>query len=88
MIRSFRCAETERLFADRPSKKFRSISRPARRKLEMIHAAQKLDDLRNPPGNHFWRSSEVIGLVSIAFALTISFGFVFAGLADMLKTLR
>ena len=52
MISSFRCAETRKLFEDRPSKKFRSITRVARRKLEMIHAAQNLNDLRNPPGNH------------------------------------
>ena len=51
MIRSFRCVETQKLFSDRPSKKFRSISRSARRKLEMMHAAQQLNDLRNPPGN-------------------------------------
>jgi proteic killer suppression protein len=52
MIASFRCAETRKLFADKPSKKFRSISRAARRKLEMIHSAHALEDLRNPPGNH------------------------------------
>ncbi len=51
MIRSFRCAETQKLFADQASKKFRAIHRIARRKLELIHAAEKLDDLRNPPGN-------------------------------------
>lgn len=51
MIGSFRCTETQRLFADQASKKFRTINRTARRKLEMIHAAQRLDDLRNPPGN-------------------------------------
>ena len=51
MIRSFRCSETQKLFADQASKKFRALQRIARRKLEMIHAAQKLDDLRNPPGN-------------------------------------
>lgn len=27
------------------------VSPYARRRLEMMHAAQKLDDLRNPPGN-------------------------------------
>jgi toxin HigB-1 len=52
MIRSFRCSETQKLFTDQPSKKFRSINRAARRKLEMIHAAHTLQDLRNPPGNH------------------------------------
>lgn len=52
MIASFRCPETEKLFQDRTSKKFGSIGRAARRKLEMIHAAHTLQDLRNPPGNH------------------------------------
>lgn len=52
MIGSFRCAETQKLFADQPSKKFRAISRAARRKLEMIYSAHTLQDLRNPPGNH------------------------------------
>ncbi len=35
-----------------PSKRFRAIGRAARRKLEMIHSAYTLQDLRNPPGNH------------------------------------
>lgn len=52
MIRSFRSAETRKLFDDRPSKRFRSIERVARRKLLLIEAAENLSDLRNPPGNH------------------------------------
>lgn len=51
MITSFRCAETEALFHDRPSRRFRSIERLARRKLEMLNAAEALSDLRVPPGN-------------------------------------
>jgi proteic killer suppression protein len=51
VIRSFRSSETQKLFADEQSKKFRAIERIARRKLEMIHAAERFDDLRNPPGN-------------------------------------
>lgn len=51
MIRSFRCADTERLFNRRFTKRFAGIERVARRKLEMIHAAASLDDLRVPPGN-------------------------------------
>jgi proteic killer suppression protein len=51
MIRSFRSSETQKLFADEPLKKFRAIERIARRKLEMIDAAENVDDLRNPPGN-------------------------------------
>lgn len=51
MIRNFRCGETEKLFNDQSSKKFRAIERVARRKLEMLEAADRLEDLRNPPGN-------------------------------------
>jgi toxin HigB-1 len=51
MIKSFRCKETEKLFNDKASKKFAAVSRIARRKLEMIEAALRLEDLRNPPGN-------------------------------------
>ena len=51
MIKSFRCRETEKLFNDEFSRKFRGIERVARRKLEMLEAAQMLDDLRTPPGN-------------------------------------
>ena len=51
MIRTFRCKDTERLFNDIPVKRFRAIERAARRKLEVLDAAQRLDDLRAPPGN-------------------------------------
>jgi proteic killer suppression protein len=51
MIKSFRCKETEKLFSDQSSKKLATIERVARRKLEILEAAQKLEDLRNPPGN-------------------------------------
>ena len=51
MIESFRCRDTERLFNDQASRRFRSIERVARRKLEMIAAAETLEDLRVPPGN-------------------------------------
>ena len=51
MIRSFRCRETEALFNDRPSRRFGSIERVARRKLELLNGATRLGDLRSPPGN-------------------------------------
>lgn len=51
MIRSFRGKETETLFRDRPVARFRAIERAARRKLLMLHAATRLEDLRVPPGN-------------------------------------
>lgn len=51
MIRSFRCKDTERLFQREPVRRFRAIEAVARRKLEMIDAAQTLQDLKVPPGN-------------------------------------
>ena len=51
MIKSFRCKETERLFKDLPTRRFQSIERGARRKLEMLEAAERLSDLKAPPGN-------------------------------------
>jgi proteic killer suppression protein len=52
MIKSFKCTNTEKLFHDVLVARFRSIERPARRKLLYLHRARKLDDLRQPPGNH------------------------------------
>ena len=51
MIQSFQCEDTERLFHDESVRKWRAIEDVARRKLNMIHAARKLDDLKVPPGN-------------------------------------
>ena len=51
MIRSFQCKDTQALFNDRPVRRFQGIERAARRKLEMIEAAEGLDGLRVPPGN-------------------------------------
>ena len=51
MIRSFRDTATQRLFADEDVARFRGIERQARRKLLMVSAAEKVDDLRTPPGN-------------------------------------
>ena len=51
MIKTFRDKATERLFNRQPVNRFREIERSARRKLEMVDAAEVLDNLRNPPGN-------------------------------------
>ncbi|MBW3672146.1 MAG: type II toxin-antitoxin system RelE/ParE family toxin [Acidobacteria bacterium] len=52
MIRSFRDAETERIFARERSKKFGiDVQRAALRKLAILHAATRIDDLRIPPAN-------------------------------------
>jgi toxin HigB-1 len=56
MIRTFRDAGTEDLFYGRASKAARqslpqSLWRVAARKLEALDSAEKLQDLRVPPGN-------------------------------------
>jgi proteic killer suppression protein len=51
VIRSFRCKDTERLFQRESVRRFKAIESVARRKLEMIEAAHRLEDLRVPPGN-------------------------------------
>ena len=52
MIRSFRCKETEKLFGRVFSRKLpHDVQRVARRKLEILDAAETLEDLRNPPAN-------------------------------------
>lgn len=51
MIQSFQCEDTEQLFHDESVRKWRAIEDVARRKLNMLHAARKLDDLKVPPGN-------------------------------------
>lgn len=51
MIRSFKCAETERLFSGRRTRRFQSIEIVARRKLRMLDAATTLKDVGSVPGN-------------------------------------
>jgi len=52
MIRSFRCKETGKLFHGRFSVKLpQAIQLVAVKKLNLLHAAQTLDDLRIPPAN-------------------------------------
>jgi proteic killer suppression protein len=51
MIKSFKCKETESIFNGHGSRRFSALIRPAMRKLEVLNAAEKLSDLRVPPGN-------------------------------------
>ena len=51
MIRSFRCADTRKLFETGQSASFGSIARIATRKLVQLNAAGELRDLSSPPGN-------------------------------------
>ena len=51
VIKSFHCADTEKLFNRERVKRFQSIENTARRKLEMVNAATLLSDLKAPPAN-------------------------------------
>ena len=51
MIRSFKTEDTARLFHDERVRQWQAFEDVARRKLNMVHAAARLEDLRVPPGN-------------------------------------
>jgi proteic killer suppression protein len=51
VILSFKCEETEALAIGQPVKRFVSIEATARRKLRQLQIANRLEDLRVPPGN-------------------------------------
>ena len=51
MIKLFKCRDSEDLFNDLSVTRFKSISRVARRKLEILNAAVTLHSLRVSPGN-------------------------------------
>jgi len=58
MIKSFASRETEKLFARQFSRKLpQSIQRVARVKLDILDAAESLDDLRVPPSNRLEKLS-------------------------------
>ena len=58
MIRSFRDRGTETLWMGGYVRQFGSIEKPARRKLDMLHQARDLNDLRAPPANRLEALSE------------------------------
>ena len=51
MIRSFRDKDAERLFNDQRSRRLQAIERVARRKLEILDAAEALGELQRIRGN-------------------------------------
>jgi proteic killer suppression protein len=51
VIQSFKDNNTAELFREGKSRRWSSIASVAGRKLDMIHAAAALNDLRVPPGN-------------------------------------
>ncbi len=57
-IKSFACAENEKLFNDERGTGIpNQIAKRARRKLLMIDASTDVNDLRVPPGNHLEKLS-------------------------------
>ncbi len=67
MIKSFRDKDTEKVFLRERTRKFDiNLRKTALRKLIMLDAAEILDDLRIPPGNHLEKlTGERIGQHSI-----------------------
>jgi toxin HigB-1 len=58
MIKTFRSKGTERLFARLSSNHFTAnLHRAAWKKLAILDAAEKIEDLRIPPGNHLEKLS-------------------------------
>jgi len=55
MIKSFGDKPTEALFHDERVRQFEGVARRAKRKLEAINSANRLDDLMIPPSNRLER---------------------------------
>lgn len=51
MIQSFKCKDTQAMFAGQTVARFANIRSVAERKLQMLNRAICLDDLRVPPNN-------------------------------------
>ena len=52
MIRSFKCKYTKALSKGQRVKRFVNITNVARRKLRQLEIANRIEDLKVPPGNH------------------------------------
>ena len=52
MIQSFKCKDTLALYEGKNPRKFKAFASVAERKLSQLDAAQTLDFLKAPPGNH------------------------------------
>ena len=52
MIRSFKCKDTLALYEGKSPRRFKAFLSAAERKLSQLDAAQTLDFMKAPPGNH------------------------------------
>ena len=86
MIVSFKDADTELLAKGHRVKRFANIERIAQRKLRQLQIAERLDDLRVPPGN---RLEALVGNRAGQFSIRINdqfrlcFQWTSAGAADV-----
>jgi toxin HigB-1 len=60
MIRSFGDKWTEALFRDERVRQFEAFARPAKRKLEAVNAASRLEDLMVPRSNRLEKLKGVL----------------------------
>ncbi len=52
MIQSFKCKDTLAIYEGKSPRRFKALISVAERKLAQLDAAQSLDFLKAPPGNH------------------------------------
>ena len=52
MIQSFKCKDTQALYEGKYPRRFRAFASIAERKLAQLEAAQTIEFMRAPPGNH------------------------------------
>jgi len=69
VIKSFGDKRTEALFGDRFVREFQGIARSAKRKLEMLNAASRLDDFLVPPSN---RLEKLQGTLNELYSIRIN----------------
>ena len=78
MMKTFKDKDTENIFNGQASKKYSSIYRIIKRKLDMLHFAFSEQDLMVPPANHFEHlKGNLSGYCSIRINDQFRFVFIF-----------